>query len=139
MSSWSYNYDPFFRCTLDLLPVPKGRPKFTRSGHCYTPAKTKDFEKKVQLISKSAMKGKTKSTKALYAVVNFYLQMPKRPKSKYPITRPDGDNLTKAIYDALNQIVWEDDSQIVSWMGSKRYAQPGTKPRIEISIHELIE
>ena len=30
---------------IEIEPVSKGRPRFTRQGHVYTPAKTKNYEK----------------------------------------------------------------------------------------------
>lgn len=33
----------------------------------------------------------------------------------------DGDNLEKAVWDALNQVIWEDDSWISSWSSKKIY------------------
>lgn len=39
--------------------------------------------------------------------------------------RPDIDNLVKAVTDALNGILWKDDSQIVSLSAEKRYGESG--------------
>jgi Holliday junction resolvase RusA-like endonuclease len=47
--------------------------------------------------------------------------------------RPDGDNVMKLIGDALNDIVWRDDSQIVEHAVRKVY---GDRPRTIISIVE---
>lgn len=30
--------------TIEGAPVPKGRPRFTRTGHTFTPAKTRQYE-----------------------------------------------------------------------------------------------
>lgn len=30
---------------IEIEPVAKGRPRFTKQGHAYTPAKTKNYEK----------------------------------------------------------------------------------------------
>lgn len=32
---------------LDITPVPKGRPRFSRTGHAYTDPKTREYEKAV--------------------------------------------------------------------------------------------
>lgn len=42
--------------------------------------------------------------------------------SHFHTSRPDSDNLGKLIGDALNGIVWRDDSQIVTLQVTKRYA-----------------
>ena len=48
----------------------------------------------------------------------------------------DLDNLAKGILDALNKILYADDSQIVSLTAEKYQS---TEPRIEISIAEMSE
>lgn len=39
----------YIEFTVDGEPVGKGRPRFTRSGHTYTPEKTADYEQLVKL------------------------------------------------------------------------------------------
>lgn len=45
----------------------------------------------------------------------------------HPTTKPDIDKLTRATFDVLTGIVWDDDSRIVSVVVSKTYARPGTE------------
>jgi Holliday junction resolvase RusA-like endonuclease len=55
----------------------------------------------------------------------------------YKTTRPDlNDNLMKGLIDALTELVWLDDSQIVRVTSEKIY---GTEPGIKIKIYELPE
>jgi len=49
--------------------------------------------------------------------------------------KPDGDNLQKFVWDALNGIYWKDDSQIAKWSGMKLYTD--LQPRTEIVISQL--
>ena len=46
-------------------------------------------------------------------------------------TRPDVDNLTKGLFDALNGTVWTDDAVIVDYRIRKYY---GEKPAIRLSV-----
>jgi Holliday junction resolvase RusA-like endonuclease len=39
-----------------------------------------------------------------------------------PTTKPDSDNVEKAVKDALNGVVWGDDAQVVSTVKAKLYA-----------------
>lgn len=39
-------------------------------------------------------------------------------------TKPDGDKLLRCAWDALTEIVFRDDCQIVKWTGQKLYADP---------------
>ncbi len=54
--------------------------------------------------------------------------MKKRHK---PITKPDTDNISKAVCDSLNKLAFRDDSQITTLIVKKYYA---TIPRVEVEI-----
>jgi len=49
----------------------------------------------------------------------------------YKPTKPDLDNLTKAIFDALNGVVWVDDALVVSLTANKWY---GDRDQITVNI-----
>lgn len=51
-----------------------------------------------------------------------------------PTTKPDLDNVEKAIADALNGVVWQDDARVCSVRKRKLY---GERPRIEIEVDLL--
>lgn len=48
-----------------------------------------------------------------------------------PTTKPDLDNMEKAVKDACNSIVWHDDCQVVSCHKAKIYGDVG---KIEIEV-----
>lgn len=52
-----------------------------------------------------------------------------------PTQKPDCDNISKAICDALTGLIWRDDSQITDLYVSKRYAE-SSRVEISITIHE---
>ncbi len=74
----------------------------------------------------------------------FYMPIPKTtPKMRvkqmlngimYPIKRPDIDNLSYLIVNALKSIIYEDDSQIVDLYLHKRY---GEVPKTIVKVIEL--
>jgi len=54
-----------------------------------------------------------------------------------PAKRPDLDNIVKLYMDAMNGLVFEDDSQIVSLYADKRYStEEGVI--VEIFSHEAV-
>jgi crossover junction endodeoxyribonuclease RusA len=68
--------------------------------------------------------------------------MPRRksaPKRSTPAhtRKPDGDKLTRCVWDALTHIVWDDDAQVVAWAGSKREAEIGETPGARIRVRVL--
>jgi Holliday junction resolvase RusA-like endonuclease len=54
----------------------------------------------------------------------------------YPQVKPDLDNVMKAVLDALNGVVYADDSQVINLVATKRYS---TDPRVEVYVHEVLK
>lgn len=123
---------------LEIMPTPKGRPKFVVRGRfatVYTPKKTRDYEDKLKaffrnLVAKKIKQHRVSEQYALncpiiepcWVVLNIFLEKPKSVKRKYPTTKPDIDNYIKAIFDSANKILWNDDSQVVSLIVRKNYS-----------------
>lgn len=55
----------------------------------------------------------------------------------YPTTKPDGTKQLRAFEDALKELVWKDDSQIVSARWDKRFAKAGDPARAEFRLWTL--
>lgn len=53
------------------------------------------------------------------------------------VTKPDRDNVEKAIYDALTGLVWRDDSQVCAGSVEKWHAAGGEAAHTLISIWKL--
>ncbi len=68
--------------------------------------------------------------------IDFYLQRPKStPRTRlYPTTKPDIDNICKAIWDSLEGILYTNDSRIVESIARKLYGDP---PRVEVKLMQL--
>ena len=66
--------------------------------------------------------------------LRFFFKRPKSaPKSRTePVVKPDLDKLVRAILDAGNRILWDDDSQVVCITARKRYGdREGVLIRVE--------
>ena len=109
-------------------PVPKGRPRFRiTAGHVFTftPPKTKEFEKEF------AAKYQEAHHIMLEVCLAFGMPIPKGTSKKqaqemeqgHHTKRPDIDNLSKSVLDALNGVAWEDDSQIIRLTAEKFYTK----------------
>jgi Holliday junction resolvase RusA-like endonuclease len=121
--------------TIDGDPVPKGRPRFARRGQfvqTYTDAKTIDYETHVALKARQAIGASEPFKGALtvflylrYAVPPSYSKKRKEACLRgveYP-KKIDIDNVYKSITDAMNGIVYVDDSQITEAHITKVYAE----------------
>jgi|DEB0MinimDraft_10_1074344.scaffolds.fasta_scaffold327187_1 Holliday junction resolvase RusA-like endonuclease len=122
---------------IDVDPVAKGRPRFTKAGRAYTPQKTKQFSKDVKEYMEMYFIEKLEG--ALHVDLTFFIKRPKTVRRKYPTVKPDIDNFEKAIYDALNEILWHDDCQIVSHNVAKKYSTTPEGDFVGEGIHIKIE
>lgn len=126
--------------TLDLFgePVPQKRPRFNRSGHCY------DDQKKIKEGYRWQIKSQFRSeplTTPIALDLIFFMPIPKslsKLKKRQMenglighIKKPDLDNLQKLVLDCLNNLVFEDDSQVCEIRAKKIYSsKPGTLVRV---------
>ena len=128
-----------------LLGAPRGkeRPRLTKAGHVYTPEKTRDYEGALRYAAKEAMGERPPLDGPLTVdiVVNVPIS-PSWPKKRQeaartgaerPVKKPDWDNFAKTV-DALNLIVWIDDSQVVDGRVRKFYSD---KPGMHIRVQPL--
>lgn len=125
------------------LPIAKGRPRFVRkTGRTYTPAATVHGERNIAQFAAEAMRGR-----ALYdspvelRIIACYMPPKTRtraaralPWAGYKQSRPDLDNLCKAILDAGNGVIWTDDAIVAVVHCAKVYA---AAPGLRVSVHPL--
>ena len=115
------------------VPIAKGRPRFSR--HAYTPPKTEEYEK---LIA-SSWDGGMVDGKHLMATMRFGMPIPKswsKDRQRLSVgkmheSKPDLDNLVKAVLDGLNGVAFDDDAKIAAFMAEKIYA---VEPFVEVTI-----
>ena len=130
-------------------PVGKGRPKFARRGNfvsTYTPTKTRDYEDLIKDAARKAMGSnevlETPVTVAIYITVPIPQSYSKKRTeaclsgSERPIKKPDIDNVAKCFLDAMNEIVYKDDTQVLTLHITKVY---GTVGMVEVMIKEDLE
>lgn len=136
-------------CSKELMfevpgePVGKGRPRFTRQGRAYTPAKTAKYENLVSLAFLQACPDHVPFEGPVEMTMNAYFSIPKSWSKKkqedarfnkiWPTKKPDTDNIAK-MKDALNGLAFKDDSQVVRECIVKQYAPT---PKLVIYIREL--
>ena len=123
-------------------PQGKGRPRMTKTGHAYTPERTRQYEKLIKQCYYD--QGNSEHLDGpLLLHITAYMQIPKSARKDEqkrmqqgktrPTKKPDIDNVIKTI-DALNGLAFEDDKQIVSVVAEKYYDY---EPRLEIEINQI--
>lgn len=105
----------------------KGRPRMTRKGHVYTPAKTQSDEAVVRQLACLALRGRPPMDGPLGLHIRIVRIHPKswskkRREARWVTGKPDCDNVLKLIADAMNGIVYGDDAQIAQVLVSRMYA-----------------
>lgn len=130
----------------EIEPVEQARPRaayIRRRIIMYDPEKVKKFKKELSQLARSQYKddpldGMLEVDVWFYRPVQKSLSKKERTRrlsgAHRPTVKPDLDNYIKSTLDALNGILWIDDSHIVDLHAHKRYSD---RPRIEITVKEL--
>ena len=121
--------------TVPGQPQGKGRPRIGKVGQharMFTPAKTVAYEGLVAHAAQQAMRGAALFSGAVACNVFLDCEVPASWSAKkqrmalaaevLPTTKPDADNVVKAIFDGLNGVLWRDDVLVVDLRVRKRYA-----------------
>ena len=116
-------------------PIGKGRPRFTRTGHTYTPDKTRKYEMRLAAAGSDEMikLGIDPTPRPCYVLIRAQFQIPKSwTKAKklqaeqreiFP-GKPDLDNVAKIVLDSLSGVIFEDDAQVYELRVLKGYGDP---------------
>lgn len=137
---------------LPIDPIPKGRPRLsTKTGRIYTPKRTEEFQNEIRKrvcyeLGKYFDFPMYPKEVPVCIDIDFVFRRPKPLQTrKYPegfLWRPKGDdvdNLEKAVYDALNGILWHDDRQIVEGRTRKLWAKRGEDAMIVIVVKKACD
>lgn len=114
------------------VPQGKARARSSRkTGKHYTPRKTKIYERLIAITAKLAMRSREPVCEPTSLTLVMVFPIPKswplwkqeaaRVGSLLPTTKPDADNVEKAIKDGCNGIVWRDDSYVTWCLKRKIY------------------
>lgn len=132
--------------TFDIEPTPQLRPRVSSRGgyvRVYDPPKVKQFKRILRSLAddqyaRPPLIGPLSVSLTFYRPVQKSISQTEREqrlsnRSK-PVVKPDTDNYIKSTLDALNGVLWHDDSQIVKITGEKRYSD---HPRITVGVKQV--
>ena len=120
---------------IPLVPVPKSRPRFS-NGHAYTPRRTAEYEKGIADATADM-----RFSGAVSLQVGFFMPIPKSWSQKKKTekcgkphtSKPDTDNLLKALLDGMSGCWW-DDSIVFDVRAVKLY---GAVPGVLLNVEEV--
>ena len=129
--------------TIEGEPVGKGRPRYGKYK-TYTPAKTKSVENNIAYFYKVNIghyfEGYVRLKLDLYYSIaksdSKKKKMMKLNNELRPNKKPDIDNVIKLVADALNEVAYKDDTQIIELECRKFYSDIA---RMEIILEDLNE
>ncbi len=122
---------------------PKAQPRvraFARGRHArvYTPDTADAWKQAVVLAVRAQLWQPIRGPVAVR--LRFHMPRPKRlpAAALWHTTKPDADNLAKAVLDALTDAgLWSDDAQVAELTALKTYARPIHGPGCVIEVAEL--
>lgn len=127
------NMDPITQINIVVhgRPTPKGRHRTAvdkRSGRIqtFTPKKTRAYEIKVRAAATVSMIESRADKICGPVALDIIIAMPRPQRLKgnaieWHTCKPDASNVTKAIEDAINELVYKDDSQVCLMRIAKVY------------------
>jgi|TARA_R110000868_G_scaffold402416_1_gene678717 Holliday junction resolvase RusA-like endonuclease len=127
-------------------PQGKARPRFTRTGHAYTPEQTRLYEARIGAAAWSEMKksGLETTDRPVHVEIIAFMDIPKswsakkRLEAEYgairAVGKPDIDNIIKAALDGIAGPIIANDTQVVSVKAQKTYCHPDRGPVLYISV-----
>lgn len=110
---------PHFQ-VIETKPIPKGRPRMTRRGRVFTPARTLESEEVIrQAYSGDRYEGPV-TLICMFGKETIQLGIiPLNPLEDTSKLRGDLDNYVKLLMDGLNGIAWNDDKQVMKIIAGK--------------------
>lgn len=116
----------------DIRVKPKARPRFYR-GIALTDPTTREFERTVKALFQSFCR--EPFVGPIKVELECFFAKPKKTEFSYP-PRGDCDNFFKSVADAGNEVLWQDDSQIVRLVCSKKWSD---QDGFRITVTEVCE
>lgn len=119
----------------------QARPRFTRKGRAYDPREMKEYKAAIA-AAYTEQAGKVFDGPVVVSVHAYRplaKSTPKKVTRQAWTSKPDADNIAKAVLDALKGVAWRDDSQVVKLEVVKHDRTRGVAEGLNVYIREALE
>lgn len=112
---------------IPIIPMGAPRPRVTKNGTYNDPRYTA-HKSIIALSAKKIIRKPYPKDTPIGLKIDFFFEVPKswskakKDSAKWHTLKPDADNLSKSVKDALNGILYADDSQVCWMQVRKQYA-----------------
>lgn len=133
--------------TVPGAPQGKARPRvgsIAGKARMFTPAKTVAYEGQIAHAAAAALAGRPLLDGPVEMALAIECPVPTSWSGKkqrmalageiHPTTKPDADNVLKAVCDGCNGVLWRDDVQVVDLRLRKRYS---ATPRVRVMVRPV--
>jgi Holliday junction resolvase RusA-like endonuclease len=103
------------------------------------------YRNALALTAKAALRGRSATQLPVAVLIHAFMPIPAswtarermdaRAGAEVPAATPDADNIGKLVGDALKEIIWMDDAQIVDLRVIKRYSET---PALRVEVREFV-
>lgn len=111
------------------------------TGRRYTPRRMRGWEQSVAVAAIAAMRGREPHDGPVVVQVEFVFAREASgvsaalPPGRHPHwQKPDGDNLLKAVLDAMNKVAYRDDCQVWMPVPLKQWGDVGEPAHVLVSL-----
>ncbi len=115
-----------------VTPVAWQRVVPFRGARMITAEETREFQRTIGALARNKMGPQKPFDQPLVAKIRFYLPRGRYTTRPHMDVRPDLDNLSKSVLDALNKIVWVDDCRITHLETSKAWTSGAGHLELEV-------
>lgn len=119
----------------------QARPRFTRKGRAYDPREMKAYKAAIAAayLEQAGRFYEGPVVVAIHAYRPLAKSVPKKVTRQAWTSKPDADNIAKAVLDALKGVAWRDDAQVVKLEVVKHDRTRDVAEGLNVYIREALE
>ena len=109
-------------------PIALARSRHGKNGNVYTPQRSLNYQEEIWIAAmKVGARQQCFGDRPVWLGLQVFVKQPKHAAHRWPTSKPDLDNYTKQVMDAMKPC-WHDDAQVVGYLsGSGKFFAGGQR------------